>query len=185
MTRELLFLWRKFRWNWPWSHGLFHNFWPQHRNRLILGSFCIIFHGEHDPHSLNPSIWPRTREITIFIFLDKFWERHFFPPNLNLGLFWAPNNLWGCILGGHVTGVGFLAKNKRSFPTWPGSLWTDAEYEVRQQPATHIFTMQQQQRLSCVSLQSPLSSLLLLFNIDIPQPYLAFQNLHFLRINAN
>ena len=40
-----------------------------------------------------------------------------FPPNLNLGLLFAPNKLWGCILGGHVTGVGKFAKNKRTFPT--------------------------------------------------------------------
>ena len=116
MTRELLFLWRKFRWNWPWSHDLFLNFWPQHRNWLIPGSFCIIFHGEHDPHSLNPSIWPRTREITIFSFLCKFWERHVFRQSWTWGYFGRQMNCGGAFWEVMWPGSDFWLKTNARFP---------------------------------------------------------------------
>ena len=124
-TRELLFLWRTFSWNWPWSHGLFHNFWPQHENRLIPGSFCIIFHGEHDPHSLKPSIWPRTRQIAIFIFSTNFWSDNFFAKFWTWGYFGRQINCGGAFCEVMWPVSRNLLKTNARFPDgmrWPCAL---------------------------------------------------------------
>ena len=92
-----------------------HNSSLERATEVVFGLLCIIFHGEHDPHSFNPSIWPRTREIAIFIFRANFGSDHFFA-KFEPGVIFRAKYSWGCILGGHVTGVGFLSKTNARFP---------------------------------------------------------------------